>query len=225
MSERKLTRGLDDIAPNNSDKAARSRNAEPNEKEKRERKKLEPVIKGGATKQKTSFFSKFKEMFLGEGVNVGEFIVYDVLVPAARNTVRDMGFGIIEMFFGPIRNDYGRNSRVVRDRGRSYIDYRGASYPRGRDRDDRRYIDRGDRARHDFNNIIFDSRRKAEDVLARLGDVIEEYGEVTVANFYELSGIDSTPADNDYGWTDLRNAYTDRASHGYVIRFPQTRPL
>ncbi|MDD3288412.1 MAG: hypothetical protein PHX43_05335 [Alphaproteobacteria bacterium] len=227
MSERKLTRGLDDIAPNNSDKAARSRMVKPETEGKKERKKLAPIVKeGGAVKQKPSFFSKFKETFLGEGVNVGEFIVYDVLVPAARNTVRDMGFGIIEMFFGPIRGDYGRNSgRVVRDRGRSYIDYRGASSPRGRDRDESRYLGRGDRARHDFNNVKFDSMREAEDVLIRLGDIIEEYGEVTVANFYELSRLDSSPVDNDYGWTDLRNAYVDRASHGYVIRLPQTRPL
>ena len=61
MSERKLTRGLDDIAPNNSDKAARYRMVKPETDGIKERKKLAPVVKeGGAVKQKTSFFSKFK---------------------------------------------------------------------------------------------------------------------------------------------------------------------
>lgn len=228
MSERKLTRGgLEDIAPNNSDKASRSRMVEPSEINKKERKKLEPVVKGGAVKQKTSFFTKFKDSFLGEGGNVGEFILYDVLVPALRNTLSDMGFGIVEMMFGGGR-DYGRHSgRIVRDRGRSYVDYRGASSGRGRDRDrdERRDLDRGERARHEFGNVLFDSRRKAEDVLARLVDVIEEYNEVTIANFYELSNLDSTPPDNNYGWTSLRDAFTERVRNGYVIRFPQPRPL
>jgi hypothetical protein len=231
MSERKLTRGLDDIAPNNSEKAARSRTINPNSEEvevRKERKKLEPVVKGVTVKQKPSIFTKFKESFLGEGANVGEFVVYDILVPALRNTISDMGFGLIEMFFGTSR-DRGRSSRVIRDRGRSYIDYRGASSGRDRgrdrDRDDYRDIDRRDRARHEFGNVLFDSRGEAEDVLARLVDLIQEYGEATVAAFYELSRIESTHADSNYGWTNLRDAYTDRVRNGYIIVFPQTRPL
>lgn len=228
MSERKLTRGLDDIAPNNSDKANRSRVITPNESEqpKRERKKLEPIVKNGAVKQKPSIFSKFKGSFLSEGENIGEFVVYDILVPALRNTISDMGFGIIEMLFGTGR-DHGRNSRVIRDRGRSYIDYRGASN-RGRDRDrDRDYRDlsRSERARHEFGNVLYSSRGEAEEVLSRLVDLIEEYDEATVAAFYELSNIESTHADSNYGWTNLRDAYTQRARNGWIIVFPETRPL
>lgn len=230
MSERKLTRGgLDDIAPNNSNKAARSQMISPNEPEKKERKpeKLEPVVKG-AIKQKPSIFTKFKDSFLGEGENIGEFIMYDILVPALRNTLSDMGFGIVDMLFGNGR-DYGRNSsRIVRDRGHSYIDYRGVSNrDRGRDRgrEDRRELSRSDRARHEFGNVLYRSRREAEDVLYRLADLIEEYGEATVAAFYELSGIESMPPDSNHGWTSLSEAYTDTARGGFVIRFPPTRPL
>ena len=223
MSERNLTRGLDDIAPNNSDKATRSRNIEPNQTKKpEERHKMKPVVKGPVVQQKPSFMSKFKNSFLGDGGNIGDFIVYDILVPAFRNTISDMGFGIIEMFFGSGRSrgrDY--NNRVVRDNGRSYVSYNSVS-----DRNDsRRDMDRGDKARHEFGNIVYTSRGEAEEVLSHLVDLTIEYGEATVAAFYELSNIESTHADDRYGWTNLRDAYTERARNGYIIRFPQARPL
>jgi len=230
MSERKLTRGLDDIAPNNSDKVIRSKTITPNENTKVEkRKKLEPIVKGPVVKQKLNFLTKFKTSFLGEGGNIGEFVVYDILVPAFRNTISDMGFGIIEMFFGNGRNNYSRgrsDNRIVRDRGRSYVDYRSSSSDRDRNnRYDSRDFEKSDRARHEFGNIVFTNRGEAEEVLARLVDLIEEYDEATVAAFYELSNIESEHTDNRYGWTNLREAYTDRVRNGYIIKFPPTRPL
>lgn len=229
MSERKLAReGLNDIAPNNSDKAARSKNIDPNQtKNPKERKKLEPIVKG-AVRQKLSFMDKVKGSFTGGGGSIGEFLVYDILVPAFRDTAREMGFGIIEMFLGGGRGrgrDY--DTKVVRDRGRSYVSYNAVSGRDGRGgrNDDRRGFDQGDRARHDFDNIVYTSRAEAEDVLSHLVDLIMEYGEATVAAFYELSRIESNYTDNNYGWTNLRDAYTDRVRNGYIIHFPRARPL
>lgn len=225
MSERKLTRNLDDIAPNNSDRATRSKIDSSSDKKKdpKTRKKMAPVVKGPVVQQKPSFWTKFKNSFLGEGGNIGEFIIYDVLIPGFRNGIRDMGFGIIEMFFG---RGYGggSNDRLVRDRGRSYVSYNSVS-DRDRGRGDRRDLERDDRARHEFGNIIYTSRGEAEEVLSHLVDLTIEYGEATVAAFYELSNIESQHTDNRYGWTNLRDAYTERVRGGYAIRFPQTRPL
>ena len=187
---------------------------------------MEPIVKGPVVQQKPTFANKFKTAFLGESGNLGEFVIYDVLVPAFRNTVSDMGHGIIEMMFGTGRNS-GRDrydSRVVRDRGRSYVSYNSIS-DRDRGRSDRRDIDRGDRARHDFGNIIYSSRGEAEDVLSHLVDQTQEYGEATVAAFYEFSNIESQHTDSRYGWTNLRDAYTERVRNGYSIHFPPTRIL
>ena len=220
MNESKLVRSsLTDLAPNNSDKAKR----EP-EKKPEERKKLAPIVKGKVVKQKKSMLDKFKESFLGDGENIGEYIVYDILVPAFRNTISEMGFGVIDMLFGDGR-DRGRGSRVIRDRGRSYVSYNSVSDRRWPSRDDRREIDRGTRSRHNFENIIFDSRGEAEDVLSHLVDLTIQYGEATVAAFYELSNSESDYTDSRYGWTNLRDAYTERARGGYIIKFPQVRPL
>ena len=224
--ESKLVRNsLNDLAPNNSDKAAQGAKTEGKEK-----KKLAPLVsKGSVAKKKRTVADKFKDAFLGESENLGDYIMYDVLVPAFRDTVSEMGFGIIERLFGNGRSSRSRGN-VVRDRGRSYVSYNSSSRndrdrDRDRGRDDRRDIDKGSRARHSFANVVFTNKWEAEDVLAHLVDMILEYGEATVRSFYELSNIEADYTDDRYGWTNLRDAYVERTRNGYVIVFPQTRPL
>ena len=220
--ESKLVRNsLNDLAPNNSDKAAKG-----DKTEGKEKKKLAPLVsKGSVVKKKRTVADKFKDAFLGESENLGDYIMYDVLVPAFRDTVSEMGFGIIERLFGNGRSSRSRGS-VVRDRGRSYVSYNSSSRnDRDRGRDDRRDIDKGSRARHSFANVVFTNKWEAEDVLAHLVDMILEYGEATVRSFYELSNIEADYTDDRYGWTNLRDAYVERTRNGYVIVFPQTRPL
>ena len=222
--ESKLTRNtLNDIAPNNSNKVIRDEEADIQEK-----KKLKPLVKkGNVAKKKRTTFDKFKDAFLGESENLGDYIKYDVLVPAFRDTVSDMGFGVIERLFGNGRSRHNNGSRVVRDKGRSYVSYNTSNDRRnGRDRDgDRRDVDRGTRARHDFENIVFTNKWEAEEVLAHLVDLTIEYGDASVRSFYELSNIEAEYTDDRYGWTNLRDAYVDRTRNGHVIVFPPTRPL
>jgi hypothetical protein len=229
MSQResKLVRNsLNDIAPNNSNKAARGE--EPQGRVALEKKKLKPIVKkGNVVKKKRTLLDKFKESFLGESENLGDYIVHDVLIPAFRDTISDMGIGVIERMFGNGRTRYpGGRSNVVRDRGRSYVTYNNNSNDSRRGRDDgRRDLDRGSRSRHNFENVIFTNQWEAEEVLSHLVDLIADYGEATVKAFYELSNIESDYTDDDYGWTNLREAYVGRARNGWVILFPPTRPL
>lgn len=223
QKESKLTRNrLDNLAPNNSDKASKDGDRAEG------RQKLKPIVKGKVIRKKKGSFDKFKEAFLGESENLGDYILYDVLVPAFRDTISDMGFGVIEKLFGNGRSrSGGYGSPIVRDRGRSYVSYNSVSSNnrRGGGRDERRELDRGSRARHDFDRFIFTSKGEAEDVLAHLVDMTIEYGEATVRSFYELSNLESDYTDDNYGWTNLRDAYVDRTRDGYVIAFPPTRPL
>ena len=214
--ESKMVRNsLTDIAPNNSNKAARDANKDPGTKE---RPKLKPVVtKGSVAKKKRSVMDKFKESFLGESENLGDYVIYDVLVPAFRDTISDMGFGVIERLFGTGRSKSRNN--IVRDRGKSYVTYNDNR------RGDSRDLDRNARARHDFENVVFTHKWEAEDVLSRMAGLIVEYGAVTVRDFYELSDIEADYTDEKYGWTNLREAYVDRSRNGYIILLPQTRIL
>jgi len=184
-----------------------------------ERKKLDPVVSKPATKQKKSLGKKFRESFLNDArQSVGDYIVHDILVPALKSMINDMVSGGIEMMLFGERSR--RSNNINRDRGRSYVSY--TNYYRGDNRND---ISRTARSRHNFDEVVFDSRGEAEDVLSHMVDMTIEYGTVSVADFYELSGIEAQFTDHKYGWTNLRDACTDRIRNGYVIRLPQARPL
>lgn len=193
-------------------------NAHTKKEDKKEEKKVEKVIKGNAVRRKKTLGKKVAETFIGDdSKNVAQYILYDVLIPAAKETLSSMVSGGIEMLlFGETR---GRNTR--RDKNKSYVSY--TSYYKNEDRDRRdRDRDRGNRARHNFDDIILDSRGEAEDVLTALVELVGVYGEASVADLYELAGIQSNFTDNKYGWTNLSDAYVERVRDGYLIRLPRT---
>ena len=62
-------------------------------------------------------------------------------------------------------------------------------------------------------------------MLTRMDEMIDTYGAVSVADFYEMVGITGEYTDNNYGWTDLRSAYVSRTRDGFIIRFPPSIAL
>lgn len=181
-----------------------------------ERKKIEPVAK--AKTKKKSEVKKFADVFIAEDItSVKNYIVNDVLIPAAKKAISDIITNGIDMIlYGESR---GRDRR--RDGGSrvSYTKY----YERDRDRDyDRR---RERRSVYDYDDIILDSRREAEDVLNRMDDLIDAYGMVSVADLYDLVGVSGNYTDNKYGWTNLRNAEVRRTRDGYLIKLPKALPF
>lgn len=216
MDEKKLTRNDVDF-PSNSETKRRPKTEYAQEVKKE---KQVAVVKGKAIKQKKSLGKKFSEAFLGEdSKSVGDYIFHDVIIPAIKSTLSDAVSGGIEMLLFGERRSGSRN--YSRNGSKTYTSY--SSYYGGRDRD--RDRSRGSRARHDFDDILFESRGEAEDVLSHLVDLTIDYGVASVADFYDLSGIESQFTDNKYGWTNLRDACTDRVSNGYIIRLPQAKPL
>jgi len=214
MNESKLVRSEINF-PSNSE----TKRKEPQEESKRE--KLAPVVTGKVIKQKKSLGKKFSETFFGdESISVKDYVIHDVIVPAFKNLLWDTVSGSLEMrLFGERRTNtrnYNRNG------SKTYTSY--SSYYSNRD-------DRGSshaksaRSRHDFDDILFDTRGEAEDVLSHLVDLTIDYGMASVADFYDLSGLESQFTDQKYGWTNLRDACTDRVRNGYIIRLPQARPL
>lgn len=212
---------LKDTFPSNSKTARRELTQQP----KVEEKKIEKVITGTVKKQKRSFGKKLAETFLEDDTkSVGNYIFHDVLIPAAKSMICDIvgwgGFAEILLFGDK------RGSRTRREGGKSYTSY--GSYYRGSDKDrdrDRRDISRVARARHDFDEIILDTRGEAEDVLSRLVDLVLDYDQATVADLYDLVGISTNFTDNKYGWTDLHNASVTRVRGGYLINLPRPQPL
>ena len=54
---------------------------------------------------------------------------------------------------------------------------------------------------------------------------MEEYSFVRVADLYDLVGVTGLFTDNNYGWTNIRNAKIVRVRDGYKIDMPRALPL
>jgi hypothetical protein len=222
MSENNNKELLKDTFPSNS-KTRKSIDQQDTE-EKPE--KLQKIITGGVKTKKRSFGKKMAETFLEDDTkSVTSYILHDVLIPAAKAMISDMVGGGIEMLlFGERRRG---SSSIRRDGSRSYTSY--GSYYRSDSRDNRppsgREISKTARARHEFDDVVLDTRGEAEDVLSRLVDLTMDYGQATVADLYDLVGITGSFTDNKWGWTDLRSASVSRVRDGYLINLPRTQPL
>lgn len=214
MGERKLVRDEITNYPGNSNK---------DKEEKRE--KLEKIVTGEVIKKKKTFGEKVAETFFGDDTrSVGDYLLHDILIPAMKSTLSDIVGGGIEMLlFGErSRGGYTR-STIYRDRNRSYVPYNKVSRsPRERDS---RYLSRTDRARHNFETIVIPNRGEAEEVLTNLVDLVYDYDVASVADYYDLVGIESSYTDRNYGWTNLADAKVERVRDGYIIRLPRPRVI
>ena len=183
--------------------------------EKKELKKVEKVIAGKVVTRKKSLGKRFMETFVGEDIsNVSFYIIHDVLIPAAKSTLSDMLHGVTDMVIDGVRKSPGTR----REKGRSYVSYNNYSS----NRRDRREISPRNRARHNFDEIILDSRLEAEEVLSHLVDLVYDYNQASISDLYALVGIEPNFTDNKWGWIDLSGTSVIRSRDGgFLLDLPK----
>lgn len=186
------------------------------EEPRREEKKIEKVATGKVKTKKKSGANKVADVFITEDIsNVKDYIIYDVLLPAAKKTISEIVSNGIDMIL------YGETRSKSRSRG-SKVSY--SKYYEDRD-DDYRRTSRRRAVGYYYEDVILETRREAEEVLNRMEDLIDTYGVVSVADLYDLVGISGNYTDNKYGWTNLRSAGVERTRDGYLIYLPKVKPL
>lgn len=191
----------------------------------KDRPETESVVKG-TVKKKSSIFRAVRDEFIAEDApSVGSYILYDILLPALRDLISDIGHGAIDAALNGDGRGYRSRSR---NRGGSYISYNRYYDDRDRrrrDRDEERYEAR--RRSRDFDEFIFERREDAEDVLDRMCDYLERFDDVPVSYFYDLLG-ETVPGDftsDDWGWTNLAGARVRKVRGGYIIDLPKVKPI
>jgi len=186
------------------------------EKAETREKRVEKVIKGTAKTRKKSEISKIGEVFISEDVSkVKSYVLMDVLVPAIKKAISDIVTNGIDMIL------YGESGHTKKRGSSNYVSYR--DYSR---RDDRR--DRDDEPRRNsFNceDIVFESKGEALAVIDQMNDLVDNYGEVSVADLYDMVDLTAPYTSNKYGWTSVRYAEPVRVRDGYIIKLPRAQVL
>jgi hypothetical protein len=206
--------------PTNSHKAKDAEGEQP------EAKKTEKVVTGDVVRRKKPFGKRFTETFVGgDAKSVWGYVVFDVLVPAAKDMASDaVSQGIDRMLFGENRPRNRRTGHRPGTNPNGYVSYNRFSQNRPT-REDPRNVSRRARASHDFDEIILATRVEAEEVIDRLFDLVSKYEVATVGDLYDLVGITSNYTDSKWGWEDIRGAGVTKVRNGYLLDLPRPEPI
>lgn len=191
------------------------------------REKVERVTSAEAVPRKRGLGRKFKETFVGgDARTAADHVLFAVVIPSVKDMMYDaFDSGMRSLIFG----EAGSKRRNITSSGYSGLGH--VSYdrmgPQTRPKPtDQRTLSRSARARHSFDDLVIPTRQEAEEVIDRLFDLLSRYGSVSVADLYELTGIQSTHTDMKWGWSELRGAKAVRLrTGGYLLDLPEPEPF
>lgn len=202
----------------------------------RNRPRLEPekperIVEGKVITRKRPWQKKMVEVFFPERIDdVGEYILWEVLIPAIRDSMWEVASSGVDRFFGA-GSDRQTRSRRPSTRGNrggysSHTNYNRMSEEPRTNLPHRGRMSREARIKHDFDEIILESRAEAEEVIDNMFDWVEKYNAITVAHLYEMIGETGDYTDDKWGWTDIRGAGITRVrGGGYLLDLPKPEPL
>jgi hypothetical protein len=72
-----------------------------------------------------------------------------------------------------------------------------------------------------YQDLTCPTQEIAEQILAQLYDVFNQYRVVSVADLYEMAKIPVSTSDNAYGWMSLDGARITQDRNGYVLALPR----
>lgn len=194
------------------------------DEEQEPEKDIPRVVTGKVIQRKKPLARKIVENFTGDDIgSVGQYILMDVMLPAAKSMISDaMSQGIERLLFGDSRPRAG----TTRVGGGSFTSYNRMYSGNARvENNSPRTLSHKARANHDFGEVILQSRGEAEEVLDTLVATVEKYSVATVSDLYQTVGITGSFTDDKWGWTDLRGSAVRRVSNGYLIELPAPTPI
>lgn len=202
--------------PGNSDKSREG--ATPAKKAK------ETKVIAKAKVSKTSPIKEaLKTFFVNDLPDIANHLVVDVAIPAAKNAITDMVTqGIQQLLYGAVDVNRGRSGTYT-----SYGSSSRTTYTRGAP-SNVRYLEPRNAVRQNtlrVDDLIFDSKADATEVIEYLAETIERYGQVSVASLYSSVGIQPKYTDERWGWTTL-DAFELRSSRdGWIIVSESPEPI
>ena len=179
--------------------------------------KREPVVIGKAVQKKKSAGRSIVESFVNEDAEtIKSHILFDIIIPYIKDMISAGFHAAVDMLLygnggGPVRTSNGR--RVISSSS-GPRDYNAISKQK-------KYADRSNRPQMG-DDIAFEERGDANNVLDALCDLINDFGQCSVYDYYEASGLTCDYTYKNYGWYDLNTAVIQLTRDGdYIIRMPK----
>lgn len=185
-----------------------------------EKEKLPSVkLNSEVTVKKQSEISKFRKQLISEDARtVGSHILTEVIIPGFQKLISDMVKNGIDWLI------YGVGGRSSSSSQSPFNSFRQISYDRYYSSAPKPQTQPTQRASsYDINDILFDDKGDAVQVLSTLKEWLNRYGRVSVGDFYDLVNIPYNFTDEKYGWKDLSVTEVVRSNGKYLINFP--RPI
>jgi len=194
-----------------------------NTEKKEEPKKVAKIVKGKTGTKKKSELSKIaSSMISHEITSIKEYAIYEVVIPVVKDTITQLIEGSINMLF------YGDPKTHRRNGSRSNTNASRVSYRDFYDnKSDRRRDDSRATTRYSYDDISFERKEDAVEVLERMDEIVEQYGVVRVADLFEMAGqTGNGHTDQNYGWTSTKTASVERDRYGeYFIKIGRPAPI
>lgn len=214
---------MHDFPPNSAKARARSEGPPPTERPE----KIERITSAEASRRKRGLGRQFKETFIG-GTARGaiDYVVADIIIPEIRDLVFDaFQGGLDRLIYGDSRRSRRGGPPTSSYSNLGHVNYQGISSNRP-PTSSTRTLSRQSRARQNFDEIVIPSRAEAEEVLDRMFEFLSRYGQVTVSDLYEMTGISSSHTDQKWGWTTLPGAKVVRLrTGGFLLDLPEPEAL
>lgn len=202
------TRPTEVSLPGNTDKAKEG--ASPEKK----------VVAKAKVQKKSAIKEALRTFFAQDLPEIAEHLVVDVAIPAAKNAITDMVTqGIQQLLYGEVdrrRPTSGYTSYSSSSRS----NYRSSSYrPRERDREPRQPKPTS------VDDLVFDTRGEAVDVIEYIAETIEQYGQVSVADLMSSVGIQPRYTDERWGWTTTDAFELRQIREGWLVSADRPDPI
>jgi hypothetical protein len=216
-----------DEYPSNSHKSRTAPKAEVKVQPETDEKKDRPEKVATGKVRKKSHTARLKEAMFGEETikSVLENVLYEVMIPAAKELVVDSMIETVSRKFG---TNVGRKiSRSVAAHSSGPVAYNAFSRMGGRPTPAAApAITRARTGRYEVEDILFETRQEAASVMQEMYQRLARYGAVSVMDYYDLVGQTGNHVDEKWGWTSFSNSGVASVGRdGYVINLPTAEPL
>jgi hypothetical protein len=188
-----------------------------------QQRKAEKVVVGKVTSKPKTIGKRLREALIGgDSKSVLQYVITQVIVPQAKDMLAQATTQAIERYiFGESSSGYRRPSS--RSYGSTYTNYSRYSdrgnRPLGKSVREERRPTNSLRTSH-LDDLLFDSRDDAQNVLEQMADLLEDYDVVRVADLMTMIDKTSTHTDQKWGWESLQGTDVRTTRDGYLLILP-----